>query len=170
LVFNGIKDDLKYYSYYGIKEKLNIWYSLRNHFYESNKLIDMANNLKDLQDFVAKVAINEADLQNASDEKFAFAAGQLIEYLIDKSETSNKSYQLLEPYLQRSKCDELKKTIALDIARYKHAINKNEVRFKNVFSAVETWDTDKNIKDLWPELISGIFSKPQFFELEFPNK
>lgn len=127
----------------------------------------MANKLKDYQDFVAKAAINEADLENASDEELAFAAGQIIGYLIDKSETSNKSYQLLEPYLQKSKCSELKISIANDVARYKHAINPNETRFKNVFAAVETWETKRNIKDLLPELISGIFARNQFFNLEY---
>lgn len=168
MIFNAIKDDFKNSNEYGIKEKLNYWYSLYEYFHKPNKNKQiMANKLEDYQEFVAKVAIGDVQLENASDEQFAFAAGQIIEYLIKKSETDNKNYQLLEPYLQKSKCSELKIAIANDVVRYKHAINLNETRFKNVFAAVETWETTRNIKDLLPELISGIFSKNQFFNLEY---
>lgn len=167
MVFNGIKDDFKSNNEYGIKEKLNYWYSLYEHFHEQNTKERMGSKLKEYQELVAQIAIGEGDFEKINDKHFAFAAGQVIEYLIDKSASDKKNYQLLEPYLQKSKCDELKQAIANDIARYKHAIDFNEFRFKNVVGFVETWETDKNIKDFLPELISGIFSKTQFFTLEF---
>ncbi|MCM4154761.1 hypothetical protein [Gramella sp. AN32] len=162
MVFNGIKDDFKNNSEYGIKEKLNLWYSLHDYFHEPNNLKpkNMASKLKEYRDFVVNVATGkEYNLDDVTDKHFAFAAGQVIGYLLDKSASENKNYQLLEPYLQKSKCDELQKAIANDVIRYKHAIENNELRFKNVFAFVETWETNKNIKDLLPELISGVFSK-----------
>lgn len=50
MVFNAIKDDIKNNNDYGIKEKLNIWYSLYEYFNTKNK-INMVNKLKDYQDF-----------------------------------------------------------------------------------------------------------------------
>lgn len=170
MVFNGILDDLKNNNGYGIKEKLNLWYSLYEFFDKTDKnKPTMANKLKEYQDFVAQAAIDEANLVEASDKHFAFMAGQVIEYLIQKSMAEKKNYQLLEPYLQKTKCSELKMAIANDVARYKHAINHNEKRFKNVLAAVGTWETNANLKDLSAELISGVFSKNQFFNSEYSN-
>jgi CRISPR-associated protein Csh1 len=151
---------------YGIKETFNIWYSLYDFFNKTNKLNTMANNLKNYQDFVAKVAIKEADTDNSSDKETAFAAGQIIEYLINKSEASNKTYQLLEPYLQASDCLQFKKAINDGVKRYQHAIKPTEQRFKNVLAFVNSWETSKNLHDLQPEIIAGVFSENQFFKLE----
>jgi len=165
MVFSHIKDDIKKDKIYSIKEKLNIWFSLYENFNTNikNNTPTMASNLKNYQNFVAQLSMGKADVEAAKDEDFAFAAGQVIEYLIQKSRSDNKSYQLLEPYLQQAKCKGLKKSIANDIARYKHAINDNETRFKSVCDFVLTYDTNINMKELMPEILAGVFSKNQFF-------
>jgi CRISPR-associated protein Csh1 len=166
MVFSHIKDDLKHDRSFSIKEKLNIWFSLYEkfiNFKDKKNVPTMASNLKNYQEFVAKLSMGKADTEGATDAYFAFAAGQVIEYIIQKSKSDNMSYQLLEPYLQQAKCQEFKKAIANDIARYKHAINDNETRFKSVCDFVLTYDTDVNMKELMPEILAGIFSKNQFF-------
>lgn len=167
MVFSRIKDDLKNNNTYSIKEKLNIWFSLYEKFNNpKNNEISMASKLKEYQNFVSNLAVGLVDIEVANDTYFAFAAGQVIEYVIQKSKSDNKSYQLLEPYLQQSKCSEFKKALANDIARYKHAIGANEIRFKNVCAFVQTWETDKNMKDLLPEILAGIFAKNEFFTIK----
>jgi len=171
MVFSHIKDDIKNNNEYSIKDKLNIWFSLYENFdHNKNNNVTMASKLKDYQEFVSKLAVGQADLDNAQDTHFAFAAGQVIEYVIQKSKTDNKSYQLLEPYLQQSKCTEFKKALANDIARYKHAINDNETRFRNVCAFVQTYDTDRNLKELLPEILAGVFSKNEFFTTLYEKK
>jgi CRISPR-associated protein Csh1 len=172
LVFNRIKDDIKTNRpSYTIKQKLNIWFSLYEKFDQNNtNEKNMASKLKEYQDFVAQLSMGNADLNKASDQHYAFATGQLIEYVIQKSSSENKSYQLLEPYLQKAKCIELKKAIASDIAKYKHAIKASETRFKSVCDFVLTYETDANMKDLLPELLAGIFSKNQFFHKSSENQ
>ena len=160
MVFSHIKDDIKNNNEYSIKDKLNIWFSLYEYFdHNKNNNVTMASKLKDYQDFVSKLAVGQADLDKAEDTHFAFTAGQVIEYVIQKSKTDNKSYQLLEPYLQQAKCTEFKRALANDIARYKHAINDNETRFKNVCAFVQTYETGRNLKELLPEILAGGFSK-----------
>ncbi len=171
MVFSHIKDDIKNNNEYSIKDKLNIWFSLYENFdHNKNNNVTMASKLKDYQEFVSKLAVGQADLDNAQDTYFAFAAGQVIEYVIQKSKTDNKSYQLLEPYLQQAKCSEFKRALANDIARYKHAINDNETRFKNVCSFVQTYETDRNLKDLLPEILAGVFAKNEFFTTQYKKK
>jgi CRISPR-associated protein Csh1 len=165
MVFSHIKDDLRQNNGYSIKEKLNIWFSLYEKFNIHNKniKISMANQLKNYQAFVAQLSMDKIDTDNATDKEFAFAAGQVIDYVLGKSQAQDKSYQLLEPYLQQAKCQEFKRAIANDIARYKHAINDSETRFKSVCDFVLTYNTDVNMKELMPEILAGAFSKCQFF-------
>lgn len=165
MVFSHIKDDLKQNNGYSIKEKLNIYYSLYETFNLHNKKseISMASQLKKYQEFVVQLSMGKVDTNNTTDKEFAFAAGQVIDYLMGKSQAQDKSYLLLEPYLQQAKCQEFKRAIANDIARYKHAIKDNETRFKSVCDFVLTYDTGVNMKELMPEILAGAFSKCQFF-------
>lgn len=159
MVFNGISDDIKINNGYGIKEKLNIWYSLFEYFNPKAK-INMVNKLKEYENFVGAL-IAEEPLPDITDEKFAFAAGQVIEYILSKSKSVDKSYSLLEPYLQQAKCAEFKKAITNDFGRYKHEnFSKN---FEKVAAFVLSYETDTNLKHLLPQILSGIFAKNQLF-------
>lgn len=159
MVFNSVLDDIKNNNGYGIKEKLNIWYSLYDYF-NSKQKINMVNKLKEYQDFVAAIIADEP-LTDITDEKFAFAAGQVIEYILSKSKSADNSYNLLEPYLQQSKCVEFKKAIANDFGRYKHEnFSKN---FEKVAAFVLSYETDFNLKHLLPQILSGVFAKNQLF-------
>lgn len=164
MVFSHIKDDLRQNNGYSIKEKLNIWFSLYETFNNNNNIeISMASQLKNYQEFVSLLSMGKIDTDKASDKEFAFAAGQVIDFLLGKSQSQDKSYQLLEPYLQQAKCQEFKRAIANDIARYKHAINDNETRFKSVCDFVLTYQTEVNMKELMPEILAGAFSRCQFY-------
>jgi CRISPR-associated protein Csh1 len=159
MVFNAITDNIKDNNDYSIREKLNIWYSLYEYFNSKNK-INMVNKLKDYQDFVAAIIADEA-LADITDEKFAFAAGQVIKYIQSKSKSADNSYNLLEPYLQQSKCTEFKRAIANDFGRYKHEnFSKN---FEKVAAFVLSYETSENLKHLLPQILSGVFSKNQLF-------
>lgn len=159
LVFNSVLDNVKNGNDYGVKEKLNIWYSLYDYFNSSNK-INMVNKLKEYQDFVTTI-ISDEELIEISDEKFAFAAGQVIEYILSKSKSADTSYNLLEPYLQQSKCSEFKKAIANDFGRYKH--EKFSSNFEKVAAFVLSYETSTNLKHLLPQILSGVFAKNQLF-------
>ena len=162
MVFNGIKDDIKQNNGYGVKTKLNIWYSLYEHFNSKSKNIKtMASELKSYQTFVEDLTNDTADLANSTDKQFAFAAGQVIYYILEKSKSGDNSYQLLEPYLQQSKCSEFKKAIANDFARYKH--EKFSKNYERAASFVLSYQTEENMKHLLPEILSGVFAKNQLF-------
>lgn len=159
MVFSGIIDDIKNGNGERVKEKLNIWYSISD-FFGPIKEIKMVNKLKTYQDFVSSVIAGE-ELTDITDEKFAFSAGQVIDYILDKSKSADTSFNLLEPYLQQSKCTELKKAISNDFNRYKHEnFSRN---FKQVAAFVLSYETDANMKNLMPQLLSGVFAKNQLY-------
>lgn len=159
MVFNAINDDFKNGNEYGIKEKLNYWYSLYNFFH--NNTINMASKLKEYQDFVSRLIDGNTTLEAAQDEHFAFAAGQVIYYLLSKSKSADTSFRLMEPYLQKTNCKALQENIAEDFARYKHENFSNN--FGKVAAFVLSYETSQNLKKLQPQLLSGLFSKNQLF-------
>lgn len=159
IVFNAVNDDFKNSNEYGIKEKLNYWYGLHNYFH--NNTINMASKLKDYQDFVSGLIDGSATVEGAQDEHFAFAAGQVIYYLLSKSKSADTSFRLMEPYLQKTNCKALQENIAEDFARYKHENFSNN--FGKVAAFVLSFETSKNLKKLQPQLLSGLFSKNQLF-------
>jgi CRISPR-associated protein Csh1 len=105
--YDEIKTKCEYNN--SIKRKLNIWFSLYNLFNNNNNNI-MASKVTDLLTKMRAVAKGEANIETK--EEFAFGAGQIVSYLIDRSAASNKTYALLEPYLQKSKSDQLQDAIA----------------------------------------------------------
>lgn len=161
MVFNGILDDLKNTNEYGIKEKLNIWYSLYEMFNPNKNETKMASRLKEYQDFVGQLITSEIPPEKATDKQFAFAAGQVIMYILDKSKSSDTSFQLLEPYLQQAECAKFKENMANDFARYKHEnFSRN---FERAASFVLSYETNANLKHLLPEILSGVFANNQLY-------
>ncbi len=159
MVFNSIMDDLKHENKYGVQEKLNIWYSLYDYFNPKQKL-NMVNKLKEYQDFITDI-ISDNDPENITDESFAFAAGQVISYILSKSKSADRSYVLLAPYLQQAKCVEFKKAITNDFDRYKH--ENFSSNFNKVAAFVMSYETNVNLKHLQPQILSGVFAKNQLF-------
>lgn len=159
MVFNAINDDFKNGNEYGIKEKLNYWYGLHNFFH--NNTTNMASKLKEYQNFVSGLIDGSATVDEAQDEHFAFAAGQVIYYLLSKSKSADTSFRLMEPYLQKTNCNALQENIAEDFARYKHENFSNN--FGKVAAFVLSYETSENLKKLQPQLLSGLFSKNQLF-------
>lgn len=147
---------------YNIYEKLNIWFSLNEKFNQSQTTINqksMASKLKDYLQFVNGLADGKEPPENASDTEFVFAAGQVIAYVLNQSESADKSYQHLEPFLQKVKAEQLKGAIAHEIARYKHKIkNYKDSRFKPVAAFVLSYEADVNLKKYLPEMLAGLFS------------
>ena len=139
-----------------IKEKLNIWFSLYNLFNNNIKQEeDMASKVTELVSKMSAVAKGQSHFENP--EEFAFGAGQIVSYLIDRSVASNKTYAMLEPYLQKSKSGQLQDAIAQTIAVYKHDISTYKGAFQSLSSDVLTYDDNIEVKPLLKFFLAGCF-------------
>ena len=148
-----------------IKRKLNIWFSLYNLFNNNDKKKEvMASNVTDLMSKMRLVAKGEAVLETP--EEFAFAAGQLVSYLMDQSVASDKTYSMLEPYLQKTKSKHLQDAIAHVFSQYKHAVSIYGKAFKALASNVLTYDEDVDMKPLLKYFLAGCFSNCVIYEKE----
>ncbi len=144
-----------------IRQKLNIWFSITENFdpnyIKNNK--SMGNKLLANREFIQKLTKGDANI--SSDEEYAFTVGQVIYYLLSKSKTADRSYKRLEPFMQQAQSKELNKAIARLFDSYKH--EKFSANFRTPFSEVLGYETNTNIRELIPAILSGVFSKNALF-------
>ena len=146
-----------------IKKKINIWFSLYKMFNQNDKRENMVTKINELKNEISRVTKGETDL--LSPESFAFGAGQLVSYLMDRSVSTNKPYAMLEPYLQKGKSRLLQDAIAQTVTVYKHDINQiYKGRFEFLASQVLTYGGDIDMKPLLKYFLAGCFSPCIIYE------
>lgn len=147
-----------------IKNKINIWFSLYNLFDNNQNQNNMAAKVEDLIEKIKSISKGEAIIETP--EEFAFASGQIVSYLIDRSAASNKTYAMLEPYLQKVKSGQLQDSIANTFSIYKHDIQVYKGKFENLASNVLTYDNNVEMKPLLKFFLAGCFSPCVIYESE----
>lgn len=167
-ILDDIKRDKEFKNTYRIKEKLNIWFSLFNYFNNPINSDNMVNKTELLLDRIKTIAKSENNLEHIRNtDEFAFASGQLIRTILNKSEAGDRSHALLEPFLQKTDCDKFKLAIARAFENYKHAFkfykgDANRYEFDKIMSEVMGFETRENMKNLLPMILAGYFSETVF--------
>ena len=149
-----------------IKEKLNIWFSLYNNFNNNSKnREDMAKTFKDLLAKMDLVANDpEALLDKEDIGEFLFATGQIIYFLLSKSKTSNPTFAILEPFLQKSNAVQLQNAIGTAVNMYKHELGTHKDRFQRLASQILVFPTDENLKNYQRYLLAGCFAPSAIYK------
>jgi CRISPR-associated protein Csh1 len=158
ILSNIHKDDIKgrFEWNNSIKKKINIWFSLYNLFNNNKNSEIMVSKVTDLLSKMRNVVKGESIFEKP--EEFAFGAGQVVSYLIDRSIANDKTYALLEPFLQKTKSNLLQDAIAQTIAVYKHDISTYKGAFQALSSNVLTYDDNIDTKPLLKYFLAGCFS------------
>ncbi len=172
MIRNSILDDIRHDKdhdkTFRIKEKLNIWFSLYNYFNNNKKSVDMINKTEQLFDRLKIIAKPENNAERiTTNEEFAFASGQLIRTILNKSEAGERTHALLEPFLQKTNAEQFKLAIAREFEKYKHAFkfykgDSNRYEFDKIMSEVMGFETSINMKILLPLILAGYFSETIF--------
>lgn len=156
ICMTGIFDDLRENKAYAIRSKLNIYFSLYQYFDKTNNQQIMPSNIEAHKAEIAKVA-HEIDSHFATDEAYAFGAGQLIYFLLSKSEAGEPTHALLEPFLQKTNHANFNDAITALLSKYKHAISFDFKRFNTLAAEVLDYTPEKKLQDLRPFLLAGYF-------------
>lgn len=179
IMINGIIDDLRHdevkdnrhTKQYEIKEKILIWFSLYDFFEQNNKNNkDMINLSQQLFDELKTFSKSEdASLKTVSPELFAYASGQVIREILQKSRSDKRTHALLEPFLQKTDTNLFKLAIAKAFDTYKHEFTlysgNKRYEFDRTMSLVMGANDNKiNVKDLLPYILAGYFSDTIFFK------
>ena len=91
---------------------------------------------------------------------------------MDQSVASDKTYSMLEPYLQKTKSKHLQDAIAHAFSQYKHAVyiyGKQGKIFRALSSNVLTYDEDVDMKPLLKYFLAGCFSNCVIYEKKEEN-
>jgi CRISPR-associated protein Csh1 len=163
----SIKDDLKYGREYAIKEKLNIWFSLNNYFDKENINFNnyyMPDKLNQLMEKTMTIADSKERIPIVDVYEFAFISGQLIDFLLRKSQSSDNSHNLLEAFLQKNDLELFKREISKYFSRYKHAVERDDNgRFGRLMREVMGFDKPANMQELITFVLSGYFSNSFYY-------
>lgn len=168
-VVDDIKRDEEFNKTQFIREKLNILFSL-NHIFDTNnnnfKGVNMASKIPEYQERMRKL-FNDENYHIAEDDEFAFAAGQLIYYILKQSKSSNKSHALLEPFISKSDPEQFRQMIIRGIDQYKHAFEwygSGKGRFEKLTGDIMGYECKTNVKEMLPVILTGYFSQSLIYE------
>lgn len=163
-ILEDIRIDEDYKRGYAIKEKLNIWFSLYHFFNQNKNRENMSSRISQLLEKMKQVANSDNNSFSEDPAEFAFGAGQIVYFLLTKSASGNKTYAMLEPFLQKTKANQLQETISNTIAMYKHEIDISKGRFERLAREVLTYETDVNMKDYLRYFLAGCFAQSVIYE------
>jgi len=138
------------------KESLNLKFSLIHHIGE--EIMDI-NALQSR--ILDKLRSSNYDL--LSSEEFFYLSGQIVKYLLDKSEQYNKKADLLEPFLRANNTKRLKEDIRFAYFKYKHAISLNHILFNNAMSLIAAYDREDGLSQNMDSFLVGILSNNLFY-------
>lgn len=167
ILLTGILDDIRLDEFknnrnsegYNIRLKLNLLFSLHQYFLSKINPTFMPDNITKLREHLDRVACGAAQLE--TDEHFAFAAGQVVDRVFYESNTADRSFKYLEPFLSQTDPERFKTAIGNFIKRYKHV--EFPPRFRNVCSDVLTFHVKGDLQKLLPVFLAGTFSKSQLY-------
>ncbi len=166
IMLAGIRDDLKYSRSDKIKEKLNIYFSLNHHFDNKNLNFNgyfMPDKLDQLIEKTMQIADSPERIAIADEVEFAFVAGQLIDFLFDKSKSADNSHAALEGFLQKSDSKLFKNEIVRLFQKYLYAIERDDNgRVKRLMREIMAFDKSADMKKLMTFVLAGYFS-PSFY-------
>jgi CRISPR-associated protein Csh1 len=162
ICMTGITDNLKENKEYSIKSKLNIYFSLYQYFDKTNNNYIMPSKIEVHKAEIAQV-VDEANTHFTTDEAYAFGAGQLIYFLLSKSEAGERTHAVLEPFLQKTSHSHFNDALANILLKYKHAILFDYKRFNVLAGEVLDYIPEKGLQELRPFLLAGYFCPNIFY-------
>jgi CRISPR-associated protein Csh1 len=165
IMLTSILDAVRQDKEYAAKEKLNIYFSLNHHFDPENQNLNgyyMPDTLDRLLEKTMLIADSKERVAVDSPEEFSFISGQVIDYLLDQSQSADTSHALLEPFLQKTQLTPFKEEIIRTFNRYKHEVaRKGGRRVKNLMREICGYDQPINIREYMSFILAGYFS-PSF--------
>lgn len=142
-----------------VSEFLNLKLSL-NEYYKG-EVMDIRSKLQALKE---KISVN--DYEKLSKEDFLLLSGQMAYYLVSQSESSNRTFRLVEHYLKAKNSKMLKNHLRNDLAKYKHKLNlvSKTSKFKNAYSMLLAFEDNEKIShDDVDVLLIGLMTDNIFY-------
>ncbi len=101
------------------------------------------------------------EYKSLTNEEFFYISGQVVKYLLQQSESYQKSGDMLEPFLRLKSVEKLKEEIQFTFFKYKHKIGLNHIQFNNALALITAYDTDEKFD--MDSFLVGVLSENIFF-------
>lgn len=146
---------------YKVREQFNLRWSLADYFYpDRSEGVKMNKILADLREKI-NLPKNE-DWDFSSDEEYSFAVGQIVRFLVSLSKAKNVTHSAINPFLNTTKYEIIKKSVLNMYERYNYAIELNEnSRFDKLFSHMLNYTPEKIYKE---QIMAGFVSNILIYE------
>lgn len=162
ITFNLMEDKLNRLpltKLYKIQDIFNLRISLLIHFNIKGGL-ELSKTLKELTNKVDKKINGESFIDCESDTEFYYIVGQLIHYIISKSKTKTKNYNLISPITKARNTDQIKENLFRLFKKYEYAIPINYKKFGRMYAMISSYEPsnyriEKRYRDY---LIAGLTS------------
>ncbi|MCX6217325.1 hypothetical protein [Spirosoma sp.] len=172
MLVSTLQDDLKCRRDKQLKEKLNILFSI-NHFFDVNNEnfngLYMPDKLDSLTERTLLIADSFKRIPLEDEYEFAFVSGQIIDYLMSLSNSSDDSHAALEAFVQKTDVELFKQEIGRLFLKHKHEVerpaNLKRNRVANLMRELMAFDKRVDLKKLYVFILAGYFS-PTFFSRE----
>ncbi|MDR2342624.1 MAG: hypothetical protein LBD84_06265 [Campylobacteraceae bacterium] len=120
---------------YKAKESLNLKLSLVRH--NEGDIMDISALQNRILD-----RLKTSNYAQLNKEEFSYLSGQIVAYLLDKSEKHEKNADLLEPFFRTNTVKRLKENIEAIYFKYKHAVRLKYLLLNNALSLILAYEAD----------------------------
>ena len=117
--------------------QLNLWISMMDYFNNDGRYEENMSKVRDL----LKAHIDEKeewDFESA--EEYCYAVGQMMNTYLSLSKSANKNLSFINPLLQTTSNEMIKRTVLQMFKKYSYAINDTDFRIKNLYGHVIQYD------------------------------
>lgn len=117
--------------------QLNLWISMMDYFNNDGRYEENMSKVRDL----LKAHIDEKeewDFESA--DEYCYAVGQLMNTYLSLSKSANKNLSFINPLLQTTSNEMIKRTVLQMFKKYSYAINDTDFRIKNLYGHVIQYD------------------------------
>lgn len=146
------------------KEQFNLRWSLIEYFYPNRKIGEKMNKVvEDLREHINMP--KETEWNFNSDEEYSFAVGQVVYYLLSLSKSNVKSHSVLNPFLNATKDEIIKKHIFNMYKKYNYILEVNKgFRFDKILSRIMMYNPKKLYKE---QIMAGFVYNSLIYEKGF---
>ena len=155
--YEHIEDDKKLRT--SIMEFLNLKLSM-NQYYKGDN-VDIQKELS-----LLNKKISVSSYEALTKREFLLLSGQMGYYLVSQSESSNKTFRLVEHYLKSKNVKMLRNHLRNDLEKYKHKIylTAQDSKFKNAYAMLLAFENDEKLShDDVDLLLIGLITTNLFY-------
>ncbi len=142
------------------KESLNLKFSIiENEKQKGEEKMDI-----EAIEIVIMKKLEESDYGKLNCEQFFYLSGQVVAYLLSKSQRTDKTHELVEPFLRSNNAQKIKKEIESVFFQYKHALYSNAKRVNNALTLIMAYEGNEKLVSNTDSFLVGYLSSTKIFK------